>query len=132
MTLRMRTVAVKQLPSKLNAKQGRTFLREIQSCMDLDRPRVVLDCSNLQLLDKDVIFLLLCCLEEALKCKGDVKLAALPAGAAAVLELTGAIRLFDIYATTAEAVNSFHCFPANMAALGSFPAVSQREPESAA
>ncbi|HET9087321.1 MAG TPA: STAS domain-containing protein [Acidobacteriaceae bacterium] len=111
MTLQIRTVAVMQLPEVLNSKQRRNFLREVQSHMNVDRPRMVLDCSNVKLGDRSFIHLLLCCLEEAMKCKGDVKLAALPPGAGAILELTGVSRLFDIYETTAEAVHSFHRFP---------------------
>jgi hypothetical protein len=48
--------------------------------------------------------LLLCCLEEAMKRNGDVKLAAIPAGAEATVEL---IRLFEIFETSADAVKSF-------------------------
>jgi anti-sigma B factor antagonist len=132
MTLRMRTVAVKQLPGKLSAKQGRIFLREIQSCMDVDCPRIVLDCTSVGLMDRSVILLLLCCLEEAMKCKGDIKLAALPPGAMALLEHTGVSRIFDIYGTTAEAVNSFHCFQPSVVALASLEVRSQREPDTAA
>jgi anti-anti-sigma regulatory factor len=58
-----------------------------------------------------VIHLLLHCLEEAMKRNGDVKLAALPPEGAEFLRITGVTRLFDIYETTAEAVNSFSHFP---------------------
>jgi anti-anti-sigma regulatory factor len=104
-------VAVKQLPETMSRKQRLAFLREIQCCMNVDRPRMVLDCSNARQLDRSVIYVLLCCLEEAMKRKGDVKLAALPPGAGAVLEHAGVERLFDVYATTADAVNSFHRRP---------------------
>jgi anti-sigma B factor antagonist len=128
----MRTVAVKQLPEILSARQGRKFFREIQKCMDVDRPRMVLDCSKLQYLDKPVVLLLLCCLEEAMKCKGDVKLAALPSGAEAVLELTGVDRLFDIYDTIAEAVDSFHHLHTGLVLQTPVQVLSQREPDTAA
>ncbi len=108
MTISERAVIVKQLPEISSAKQERTVLREIQALMNVDRPRMVLDCSNLRQLDSSTIHLLLCCLEEAMKRNGDVKLAALPHGAGAILELTGVNRIFDIYDTAAEAVDSFH------------------------
>ena len=111
MTIRKRIVAVNQLPEISNRKQGRIFLGEIRNWMSVDRPRMVLDCSLLRQLDRSIIYLLLCCLEEAMKRNGDVKLAALPPGARIVLEDTGTNRLFDIYDTTAEAVNSFHQLP---------------------
>src|SRR5665213_1764936 len=112
MTIRQRAVTVKQLPQLLSGRRGRIFLREVESCMDVHRPCIVLDCSNVRQLDKSVIHLLLCCLEEAMKRNGNVKLAALPPGAGAILELTGANRLFDIYDTIADAVDSFHRCPA--------------------
>jgi anti-anti-sigma regulatory factor len=58
-------------------------------------------------MDRPSIKLLLCCLEEAIKRNGDVKLAAVPAGARSTLELTGVDRLFEIFDTNVDAVNSF-------------------------
>ena len=106
-----RLVAVKQLPEKLSVKQGRVFFREVESCLKADRPRLVLDCSKVQQLDSTGIQVLLRCLEEALKRNGDVKLAEIPPGAAATLELTRVDRLFEVFGSTADAVNSFQQFP---------------------
>jgi anti-anti-sigma factor len=100
-------VDVKQLPEKLGIHQGRVFFREIESCLNCDRPRVVLDCSKLLELDNAGIHVLLRCLEEAMKRNGDVKLAAIPAAVAANLELTGVNRLFETFDNTADAVISF-------------------------
>lgn len=111
MSIKMRVVRVRQVPTMSSAKQGRAFLREIQGSIEDDRPHIVLDCSNVRQLDRPVVFLLLCCLEEVMKCNGDVKLAALPAGSTAFLEMNGIGHLFDVYKTTAEAVNSFQQFP---------------------
>jgi anti-sigma B factor antagonist len=107
MTIRMHTVAVKELPETLNAKRGRLFFDELESCVNVDRPRLVLDCSNVQQMDSSALHLLLCCLEEAMKRNGDVKLAGIREGARIVLALTGLDRLFEIYETNADAVNSF-------------------------
>lgn len=114
MPIKMRVVGVTRIPELRSAKDGRIFLRDLQSSIDGDRPRLVLDCSNLRQLDRSAILLLLSCLEEVMKCNGDVKLADLPAGAEQILRTTGADRLFDVYQTTAEAVNSFHRSPASM------------------
>jgi hypothetical protein len=54
-----------------------------------------------------LVYMLLCCLEETLKRNGDVKLAALPPAAMAVLNVTGVNRVFEIYDTIPEALNSF-------------------------
>lgn len=106
-----RFVSVKQLPEKLSVRQGRSFLSELESCLKADRPRVVLDCSKVRQLDSAGIHVLLCCLEEAMKRNGDVKLASIPPGAAAILELTKVSHLFETFDSTAEAVSSFHQFP---------------------
>jgi anti-anti-sigma regulatory factor len=44
--------------------------------MNNDRAYIVLDCSKVGVMDRSAIYLLLCCLEEAMKRNGDVKLAA--------------------------------------------------------
>jgi anti-anti-sigma regulatory factor len=103
MTIRLRAVTVKQLPEQLGVKQGRVFFREVVSSMNVDRPCIVLDCSHVHQLEGSVVHLLLCCLEEAMKRNGDVKLAAIPP-AEATPEIT---RLFEIFDTTADAVKSF-------------------------
>jgi anti-anti-sigma factor len=105
-----RPVAVMQFPELSKKREVRNFAREVERCMDVTRPFVVLDCSNVRHLDKAVVHLLLGCLEEAMKRNGDVKLVGLPLAADAILESTGANRLFEIFDTTADAVNSFHQF----------------------
>jgi hypothetical protein len=71
----------------------------------------VLDCSKVRQLDSAGIHVLLRCLEEAMKRNGDVKLASVPPGAAAILELTRVGHLFEAFDNTADAVQSFHQFP---------------------
>lgn len=127
MSIPKRHVIVKQLPEVLSGKQGRVFLREVQSSVDVDRPRLVLDCSRLRQLDRAGVHVLLCCLEEALKRNGDVRLAALPSSARTALEFTGANRLFDLYETANDAVNSFHQVPA---AIAHQPALVNPQPRS--
>lgn len=108
MTLRSRMVTVEQIPESLNADRERIFLRELQECMDVDRPRVVLDCSQLAQMDKPTIYLLLSCLEEAMKRNGEVRLAGVSPAAKTVLTSIGADRLFQVFASNADAISSFH------------------------
>jgi anti-anti-sigma factor len=107
-----RPVVVKQLPKKLSVEQGRMFFLEVEPCLMGDRPRMVLDCSELRQLDSAGIQVLLHCLEEAMKRNGDVKLAAIPRAAAEILALTGVDQLFEAFDNTFDAVNSFYQFPA--------------------
>ena len=105
-------VTVKQLPERLNSGEGQAFFSRIQKLLDTTQPHFVFDCAQLRELDAGGIHLLLLCLEEVMKCNGDVKLAAVPPGPAAILEVTGVDSLFEIFDSTADAVQSFHYLPA--------------------
>lgn len=107
----MRPVAVRRLPDVLSVQEKVAFLHDIAGIMNTSRPRLVLDCSRLRECDISTIHLLLHCLEEAMKRNGDVKLAAVPAGAAIRLVSTGVAGLFETFDSTEEAVNSFHQLP---------------------
>ena len=107
MRIRPCTVTVTQLPEKLKTKEGRLFFADLQRRIKVERPCIVLDCAKVREMDKHAIHMLLCCLEEAMKRNGDVKLAAVTPSIGEILELTRVDRLFEIYETQTEAVNSF-------------------------
>src|ERR1700676_2148059 len=107
MALSPRAVSIKQLPEKLDQKRGRIFLRELERSMNVERPSIVLDCSRVREMDLYAVHLLLCCLEGAIKRNGDVRLAAVAPAALLNLELAGLDRLFRIFATVDDAVESF-------------------------
>lgn len=104
-------VTVRRLPEKLNSNQGQSFARQIQKLLKTSPPHLVFDFSQVHELDAVGIHLLLHCLEEAMKCNGDIKLAAIPDGPAATLASTGVADLFEIFGSTAEAAESFHRLP---------------------
>lgn len=120
-----RTVTIEQLPEITSENQGRHFLGRIRDRMIDRRPSLVLDCSGLSQIDKPVLGLLLCCLEEAMKRNGDVRLAAVPPSAQAKLKVIGADRLFQIFPSNVDAVNSFHQHSAGVGAIR----YSQDEPD---
>ena len=108
MNLSERAVIVKEVPPKCSTENSRTFLRDLTNAMeDVVRPAIVLDCSHACKIDKQAIHLFLCCLEEAMKRNGDVRIAALHQDAWQVLESAGIARLFRNFRTTAEAVDSY-------------------------
>jgi anti-anti-sigma regulatory factor len=107
MTLRQRPVSVREIPPKMDAIQARKFLREIETCMSVDRPCIVLDCSRMREMSNPEIRLLLSCLEEAMKRNGDVRLAAVPFEARVVLERTAVDGLFKMFVTVPDAIDSF-------------------------
>lgn len=103
-----RSVSITQMPEELTREREKSFLLEVEQATDIDHPNLVLDCSNVRRLDGRMIRLLLECLGEAMKRNGDVRLARVCPQARAALEQTGAARLFRIYNSDAEAVESFH------------------------
>ena len=108
MRFRPCAVSVIHLPETLDVKQGRVFLQELESRMNVGRPCIVVNCARICRMDRFAIHTLLCCLEEALKRDGDVKLASVPPDANANLQAVRADRIFEIYDTEADAVNSFY------------------------
>ncbi len=101
-------VIVMQVPQELNFAEGKDFLQELEPLLENDRPRIVLDCSQVEHVDSAGIEMLLQCMERAMKRDGDVKLASVPPATAAILELMRADRVFEIFDTPEQAVSSFH------------------------
>ena len=108
-----RPVVVKRMPERMNLKQSRKFLQEVEPFWISDRPQVVFDMSQVRHIDAAGVEVLLQCMRAAAKHDGDLKLAALSPQAAIVLELTRAGRLFEIYENSVAAVKSFSCFLPN-------------------
>lgn len=115
MIIKMRAVTVHEVPGQVTAASERAFLRDLQQYVETERPRLVLDCSHVQQMDRLTIHLLLSCLEEAMKRNGDVKLCGLRPETRSALDFVGVDRLFEIYATTAEAIHSFRQRPGGFA-----------------
>lgn len=107
MAVRTGAVVVKELPERLTDKHGRSFFYELECDLMRDNSRIVLDCSKVRRMDRPSIYVLLCCLEAAMKHNGDVKLASLPPEIKAIFELTGVARLFESFDSKTEAIASF-------------------------
>jgi anti-sigma B factor antagonist len=107
MIFKQRNITVRQLPATLDARGRKVFSRLLEVCLNVERPLLVFDCSQLSDLDPSAIHFLLCCLEEAMKRNGDVRLAALAPNASARFEMAGADRIFETFHTIADAVDSY-------------------------
>ena len=107
MTLKLRTVTVKNMPQRVDRNTEREVLREVTEALQVERPAIVLNCAQLRQMDSAAVHLLLCCLEEAMKRNGDVRLAGVSAQASEVLAAWGVDRLFREFETTEQAVESF-------------------------
>jgi len=105
--LRERVVVVRHIPETFTRRGLIGLFKELKGCLDVDRPSLVLDCSQLRQMNRQILFILLSCLEEAMKRNGDVRLAAVSPQAKAALKATGADILFRFFETTADAVASF-------------------------
>ncbi len=108
-----RPVVVKRMPEKVNQREARQFLADVQPFLNADRPQLVFDLSAVRQLDAAGVEMLLHCVSEVMKRDGDLKLASLSPQAAMVLELTRTDRLFEIYETSTEAARSFSGFLPN-------------------
>lgn len=128
MTLRTRAVSIKQMPEKLDVKRGRLFFRELESCMNVERPCIVLDCSQVHQMDRHALHLLLCCLEGAIKRNGDVRLAAVTPAAMLDLQHAAIDRLFRVFDTVEDAVESFERRVAHMGSSPAKAALSAEQP----
>jgi anti-anti-sigma factor len=104
-------VIIMQLPEQLNHTGVKTFLDELQPLLECERPRIVLDCSQVRAMDSAGVQMILHCLEETMKRNGDLKLAAISAELAVILELMRVDRLFEVFDSSDAAAQSFHAFP---------------------
>ena len=107
MTIAAHNVIVKQLPQRLDRGQQRVLARDLRNVLNVYRPCLVLDCSNLRQMDRKAMQLLLFSLEQAMKRNGDVRLAGVAPEAMTILEAAGIDRLFRFFGSSPEAVRSF-------------------------
>jgi anti-anti-sigma factor len=105
-------VVVMQMPEQLDSTAVRAFMQDMQPLLEIHRPRIVFDCSQVRYMDSAGVEMILHCLEEAMKRDGDLKLAALSPESEVVLELMRVARVFEAFATSDEAVRSFNAVPA--------------------
>jgi anti-anti-sigma regulatory factor len=118
MTSRSKTVVVRELPAKLDRHSETVLLNDLRAAMNVERPAVVLDCSRMREMDVRAIHLLLCCLEEAMKRNGDVRLAAVSPVAKESLRGLHIDQLYRIFETSEQAVDSFQRRGTFVAPLG--------------
>jgi anti-anti-sigma factor len=107
-----RPVLIMQLPEQLDSVGAQTFMLELEPLLDSQRPRMVFDCSEVHSMDGPGIEMMRHCLETTRQRGGDLKLASLSPESRQVLELMPDAHGFESFATSDEAVRSFHPLPA--------------------
>lgn len=100
-------VTIVRLPELVNERQQRGFLESFTKLTNVDRPLIVLDCSEIREANNVTMHLLLSCLEETIKHNGDVKLAGVNAEVFRSLQATRLDRLFAIFDKAIDAAESF-------------------------
>jgi len=126
------SIAIRTLPEKLDVSHQRAFYLELESCINIDRPAVVFDCSAVRQLDNGITHFLLCCLEEAIKRNGDVRLAALRPEVNGTFQSRGLGHLFQTFDSVGEAVESFHVPAISLVRQGNSAGKHQHAPGNAA
>jgi len=106
-----RPVHVQELPRALTQENADIFFEVVEPFLKANKPYLVFDFSKVARLDGAGVEVLLNCTQEVMKRNGDLKLAAVSPESAVILELTRVDRLFEIFETTSEAVESFYRFP---------------------
>jgi anti-sigma B factor antagonist len=106
-------IVVMQMPEQFTGGEVQTFMLELGPLLESNRPRIVLECSQVRSVDSAGVEMLLGSLEEVLKRDGDLKLAALSAEAEVFLELMRVARVFETFPTSEEAVRSFNAMPSD-------------------
>ena len=117
MAIKKRNVSVHQIPSVISSRSQLALIQAFEMSVEHGHPRFVLDCSRLESVGSSEMHLLLCCLEQAMKHNGDVRLAGLPQQAQAALQQAGVSRLFELFETTEHAVRSYQLRPSSLAPM---------------
>ena len=106
-----RTIIVKDLPESVTLLHIPALVEEVVPLIRADWPCLVFDFSRVRELDRAGVEMLLDTMEEVVKRNGDLKFAAVSPHIAVILELTRVDRLFEIFDSPADAVETFHRFP---------------------
>jgi anti-anti-sigma factor len=116
----------KIMPSKrningVNPKERHNVVRELERAIgQASRPRVVLDCSELEEMRLPEVRMLMACLEWVMKRNGDVRLASVSPKSREILSNSGIEGLFRIYDSRESAIRSFESHP-NFEIIGEGP-----------
>ncbi len=112
---RIGDVAVVTVPvDELDASNASELKRDIAPALQANT-RLVLDLSRVRFMDSSGLGAMLSCLRQLSAKKGDLKLCGMSKQVRGAFELVRLHRIFDIYASKAEAVGAFQSQPAGAA-----------------
>jgi anti-sigma B factor antagonist len=92
-----------KLPERVTGREIRLFAAKLNSELIHDRPRIIVDFSQVKQIGCYALDTILACMVEVTNRDGVIKLAGVSPEAATVLELTRMDRIFEMFPTVAEA-----------------------------
>jgi anti-sigma B factor antagonist len=123
-----------KLPERVTGREIRLFAAKLSRELIHDRPRIVIDFSQVKQIDCYALDTILACMVEVINRDGVIQLAGVSPEAATVLELTRMDRIFEMVPAVAEATSS-HSVARPESAAESMETVAMAEkpsPQSAA
>jgi anti-sigma B factor antagonist len=96
-----------KLPERVTGREIRLFAAKLSRELIHDRPRIVIDFSQVKQIDCYALDTILACMVEVINRDGVIQLAGVSPEAATVLELTRMDRIFEMVPAVAEATSSY-------------------------
>ena len=100
-------IEVLELKGRLDAASAKALKEKVQSLVEQQRVKLVLDMGDIDFIDSSGLGVLVAALRSANKKGGDVKIAALQNKIRSIFELTRLHRVFEIFDTAETAIASF-------------------------
>ena len=100
-------IDILELEGRLDASSSKTLKDKVQSLVEQQRVKMVLDMGEVDFIDSSGLGVLVATLRSTNKKGGDVKIASLQSSIRAIFELTRLHRVFEIFDTADAAIASF-------------------------
>ena len=88
-------------------KEAEEFKKLLNKDIDSGYSKIIVDLSNCRFIDSTFLSTIVTALKKVSKIGGNLKLAGVHSETQALLELTGTVKVFEIYETKDEAVKTF-------------------------
>jgi len=88
-------------------KEAEEFKKLLNQDIDSGYSKIIVDLSNCRFIDSTFLSTIVTALKKVSKIGGNLKLAGVHSETQALLELTGTVKVFEIYETKDEAVKTF-------------------------
>ena len=98
--------------SRATFKEAENFKKQLNHDIDRGYIKIIVDLSKCAFIDSTFLSTIVTALKKVSKIGGNLKLASVHSETQALLELTGTVKVFEIYASKDEALKSFSIQPA--------------------